>query len=260
MLAPGQRKIARARRPAIPLTGAENVVLVDIGRILFYGIQYFLLKDNIRAIFGDRLAESKKLRKDKLKEVVKRCIKYLMNNNDIKKDDMTLDAFINMTRDLIISIKRKVEVENRPSASDDSIRKAIRELGRMESSPQEMEVMNIDNKRKKESPPAAAARAVANDAGPYRSPAEEAAAAAARNRDLEVDVLTLMLNKTIPSNLQLDRPDIARLNKSAKEYDNEQSFQRRQQIEAEKTENIRNKRALNKEVNNITDKFGKSKM
>jgi len=155
MSAPGQRKIAIAKRPTVPLTGAENVALVDNNRIFHYGYQYFLAPGKILEIFGERVAQSKKIRKAKLRDILKDAM------ISIKKDDqMTINDFMDLT--------------------EQEIRQHITELQKLPSSPQEMEV--IRKRKKVTSPqalPAAAAAAAADVAGPYRPPQVVIPAAAA---------------------------------------------------------------------------------
>jgi hypothetical protein len=160
MSAPRQRKIAIAKRPTVPLTGAENVALVDNNRVFHYGYQYFLAADKIRAIFGERIARSKKIRKAELRDILKNAMLT------IKKDDqMTINDFMNLT--------------------EQKITLCVAKLQAMPSSPQEMEVIipAAAGKRKKvtspQALPAAAAAAAADVAGPYRPPQVVIPAAAA---------------------------------------------------------------------------------
>jgi len=158
MSAPGQRKIAIAKRPTVPLTGAENVALVDNNRIFHYGYQYFLAPGKILEIFGERVALSKKIRKARLRDILKSAML------SIKKDDqMTINDFMNLT--------------------EQKITLCVADLQKLPSSPQEMEVIipAAAGKRKKVTSPQAlpAAAAAADVAGPYRPPQVVIPAAAA---------------------------------------------------------------------------------
>ena len=162
MSAPRQRKIAIAKRLTVPLTGAENVALVDNNRVFHYGYQYFLAADKIRDIFGERIARSKKIRKANLREILKNAMLTILQ--DAKKDDqMTIVDFMNLT--------------------EQKITLCVAKLQKLPSSPQEMEVIipAAAGKRKKVTSPQAlpAAAAAADVAGPYRPPQVVIPAAAA---------------------------------------------------------------------------------
>jgi hypothetical protein len=144
----------------VPLTGAENVALVDNNRIFHYGYQYFLAPGKILEIFGERVALSKKIRKARLRDILKSAMLSIIQN-----DQMTINDFMILTEQII---KQHVD-----------------KLQEMQSSPQEMEVIipAAAGKRKKatspQALPATAAAAAADVAGPYRPPQVVIPAAAA---------------------------------------------------------------------------------
>lgn len=111
-----QRKIAKPIKPIKPvreLTGAEDAKLVEPNRIYNYGYTYFLSKERIRRIFGDRIADAKYsgTRRTKLKKI----LSTKMHEIDLPQFDGTITDFL-----------EQVETE---------LVKYIDELQRMPSSP-----------------------------------------------------------------------------------------------------------------------------
>jgi hypothetical protein len=116
-----------------------------MNRVLHYGYQHFLARDKIRAIFGERIAQSKKIRKAKIRDILKNAMMSIEKN-----DEMTVNDFMNNTEQLLIQ--------------------HVAEIQGMSSSPVEMEIMIQGKRKKATSPKAAAAAAAADVAGPYRPP------------------------------------------------------------------------------------------
>lgn len=65
------RAVLRASRPLPALTGTEDVSLVAENRLFNHGYRHFLVNSKIRELFGDRIANSKRVRKARIREILK---------------------------------------------------------------------------------------------------------------------------------------------------------------------------------------------
>lgn len=106
------RKIIKPVKPVRELTGAEDSKFVDPNRIYHYGYKYFLAPEQIREMFGERIAKSKKIRKAKIREVLKNTM-HLINPQEF---DGTITDFLDKTKTELS--KHIIEIQGMPSSPD----------------------------------------------------------------------------------------------------------------------------------------------
>lgn len=126
------RPVLKAVRPTqanIFLTGLENLKYVEPNRIYHYGYKMFLDKNKIRELFGERIANSKKIRKAKIRDILKNTMHTL---------DMTEFPDTAVVDDFLV-------------ATETRLREHIAEIQAMSSSPIGTEINTVATKRKKES-------------------------------------------------------------------------------------------------------------
>ncbi len=128
-LGPSDRRIIKVSRTAntVPLTGMEDVVLVDPNRLYNHGYKHFLAPSKILEIFGERVARSKKIRKARIREILKKAMHSIQ-----LEQGMVVNQFI--------------------SDTDAILRAAVAEVQAMQSSPQLMETDTTIGKRRKTKP------------------------------------------------------------------------------------------------------------
>lgn len=91
-----ERPIRRAVKPMPALVGTEDIHLVEQNRLFNHGYKHFLTIAKIRDIFGDRIANSKKVRKARVREILKNTM------HTIEQDDM------NIVNDFIKEVEAKL--------------------------------------------------------------------------------------------------------------------------------------------------------
>jgi hypothetical protein len=113
----------KAKRPSTkpqlpPLTGQENISLVEINRIYNHGYKTLLAPAKILEIFGPEVANSKKKRKAEIRKLIREGME--MKYNEAKMSDnwriMTVNDLINQTELLLQQAVARVQAMSSPVA------------------------------------------------------------------------------------------------------------------------------------------------
>ena len=230
------RKIARASRTSTvpPLTGREDVLLVEPNRMYNHGYKHFLAPAKIHEIFGERVARSKRIRKAKIRDILKNA----MHTIDLEQG-MVVDDFIKATEGLLHA--------------------AVAEVQAMKSSPVSMETGTITGKRRKAKSPsneAVAAPAVA-PAVPMEVVEEPKKVNPIEN---QLDFIIGMMTKSDVERSKMTARQVESEFKRAKMMDESNIERAQQRIAYEKKKQEKKERALLRgEINNeIADLFSRT--